>query len=129
MGYKHPVSVLVVISARDTGRVLMLQRRDDPAFWQSVTGSLEAGESPLATACREVNEEVGIDAGSATLVDKLEYHFPDRHITLWLYLVEQWEGEPWGKEGQPGRWVHQTQLVADEFPPVNETVTSKLANA
>ncbi|WP_242550092.1 ATP-binding cassette domain-containing protein, partial [Pantoea agglomerans] len=40
---KHPVSVLVVISARDTGRVLMLQRRDDPTFWQSVTGSLEAG--------------------------------------------------------------------------------------
>ena len=31
MGYKHPVSVLVVISARDTGRVLMLQRQRVPA--------------------------------------------------------------------------------------------------
>lgn len=41
MTYKQPVSVLVVIYAKDTGRVLMLQRRDDPDFWQSVTGSLE----------------------------------------------------------------------------------------
>ena len=41
MSFKHPVSVLVVIYAQDTGRVLMLQRRDDPDFWQSVTGSPE----------------------------------------------------------------------------------------
>ncbi|HCN02650.1 MAG TPA: dihydroneopterin triphosphate diphosphatase, partial [Pantoea ananatis] len=27
MPYKHPVSVLVVIVAQDSGRVLMLQRR------------------------------------------------------------------------------------------------------
>ncbi len=35
MSFKLPVSVLVVIYAEDTKRVLMLQRRDDPAFWQS----------------------------------------------------------------------------------------------
>jgi dATP pyrophosphohydrolase len=39
MSFKLPVSVLVVIYAEDTKRVLMLQRRDDPDFWQSVTGS------------------------------------------------------------------------------------------
>ncbi|WP_435953173.1 dihydroneopterin triphosphate diphosphatase [Dryocola sp. BD626] len=60
--YKRPVSVLVVIFAQDTGRVLMLQRRDDPDFWQSVTGSLEEGESALHAALREVKEEVDIDA-------------------------------------------------------------------
>ncbi|MEL4014643.1 dihydroneopterin triphosphate diphosphatase [Dryocola clanedunensis] len=62
MAFKRPVSVLVVIFAQDTGRVLMLQRRDDPDFWQSVTGSIEEGESALQAALREVNEEVAIDA-------------------------------------------------------------------
>ncbi|MCX8956234.1 dihydroneopterin triphosphate diphosphatase [Erwinia psidii] len=67
MSYKHPVSVLVVISARDTGRVLMLQRRDDPGFWQSVTGSQEPGESLAQTARREVCEETGIDIAAERL--------------------------------------------------------------
>lgn len=61
MSYKRPVSILVVIFAQDTKRVLMLQRRDDPDFWQSVTGSIEEGEDALFAAQREVKEEVAID--------------------------------------------------------------------
>ena len=52
--YKNNQSVLVVIYAQNSGRVLMLQRRDDTDFWQSVTGSLESGETPKETAMREV---------------------------------------------------------------------------
>lgn len=51
MAFKRPESVLVVICEQETGRVLMLQRRDDPAFWQSVTGSLEPGETPAMPHC------------------------------------------------------------------------------
>ncbi|MDA8518140.1 dihydroneopterin triphosphate diphosphatase [Citrobacter sp. Igbk 16] len=71
MAYKQPVSVLVVIYAKDTGRVLMLQRRDDPDFWQSVTGSLEEGETASQAALREVKEEVAIDVAreQLTLID------------------------------------------------------------
>ncbi|OCG12751.1 dihydroneopterin triphosphate diphosphatase [Gilliamella sp. App6-5] len=59
--FKNPESVLVVIFCQTTNRCLMLQRQDDPFFWQSVTGSMEANESPLDTAIREVFEETGID--------------------------------------------------------------------
>nr|WP_143102650.1 MULTISPECIES: dihydroneopterin triphosphate diphosphatase [unclassified Enterobacter] len=71
MPFKRPISVLVVIYAADTKRVLMLQRRDDPDFWQSVTGSLEEGETALQAAMREVKEEVVIDvaAEQLTLID------------------------------------------------------------
>ena len=65
--YKRPVSVLVVIYAKDTKRVLMLQRRDDPEFWQSVTGSLEDDELALQAAVREVKEEVTIDVADEQL--------------------------------------------------------------
>ena len=67
MSFKLPVSVLVVIYAKDTKRVLMLQRRDDAAFWQSVTGSLEEGETAPQAAAREVMEEVAIDVASEQL--------------------------------------------------------------
>lgn len=58
MGHKHPESVLVLIHTED--QVLLLQRKDNPDFWQSVTGSLEPGESRLQAAVRELEEETGI---------------------------------------------------------------------
>ncbi len=60
MNYKNPHSILVVIYAKNTQRVLMLQRKDDPDFWQSVTGSINIGETPLEAAEREVSEETGL---------------------------------------------------------------------
>ncbi|OCG53807.1 dihydroneopterin triphosphate diphosphatase [Gilliamella sp. Imp1-1] len=59
--FKKPESVLVVIFCQITNRCLMLQRQDDPCFWQSVTGSMENNELPRETAIREVFEETGID--------------------------------------------------------------------
>jgi len=40
----------------------MLQRKQPADFWQSVTGSLEWGETPLAAARRELREETGLEA-------------------------------------------------------------------
>ena len=45
--------------------VLLIERADQPGFWQSVTGSLDApGEALADTARREVLEETGIRGGT-----------------------------------------------------------------
>ncbi len=59
---KRPESVLVVIYTLG-GEFLLLERRKPPGFWQSVTGSLEWGESADLAARREVIEETGITQG------------------------------------------------------------------
>jgi dATP pyrophosphohydrolase len=59
--HKIPVSTLVVIYTPQL-EVLLLERADRPGFWQSVTGSQDAGEALADTAAREVGEETGIDA-------------------------------------------------------------------
>ncbi|MBQ4875736.1 dihydroneopterin triphosphate diphosphatase [Pseudoalteromonas luteoviolacea] len=58
---RQPLSVLVVIYNQNK-QFLILQRKDDPEFWQSVTGGIDRGEEPLTTAYRELKEETGIDA-------------------------------------------------------------------
>jgi dATP pyrophosphohydrolase len=69
--YKRPESVLVVVHTH-AGEVLMLQRREPEDFWQSVTGSLKRGESPLAAAHRELREETGLEA------DIIDCHITNR---------------------------------------------------
>ncbi|APZ43389.1 dihydroneopterin triphosphate diphosphatase [Acidihalobacter ferrooxydans] len=59
--WKRPESVLVVIATL-AGEVLLLERREPRGFWQSVTGSLEWGETAPAAAARELQEETGLVA-------------------------------------------------------------------
>ena len=68
-GFKIPESVLVVIHTPQRA-VLLIERIDNPGFWQSVTGSRDTPDEPfLHTAQREVMEETGICAPPAQFVD------------------------------------------------------------
>ena len=60
--FRRPESVLIVIHT-EGGEFLLLERRRPPGFWQSVTGSMEWGETADAAARREVIEETGIRQG------------------------------------------------------------------
>ncbi len=128
MAYKRPVSVLVVIYAEDTKRVLMLQRRDDPDFWQSVTGSLEEGETAPQAAAREVKEEVAIDVAREQLTLKdcqrtvefeifshLRHRYApgiERNTESWFCLALPHEREIVFTEHLTYRWVNAADAAA-----------------
>lgn len=79
--FKIPVSALVLIHTQDL-QVLLLERTDKPGYWQSVTGSIEADESPYQAAIREVREETGLDA--------LAYDFEDWHASNVYEIYPHW---------------------------------------
>jgi dATP pyrophosphohydrolase len=80
--YKNPESVLVLIIG-PSRQILLLQRRDDPTFWQSVTGSLGPGESIAQAAERELWEETGLQVGQ-------DGHLQDCHCQWWFDIYPQW---------------------------------------
>lgn len=91
---KIPESVLVVIytAALD---VLIIERADHPGFWQSVTGSKDALEEPLAlTAAREVFEETGITVGAAGV--------PVDALVDWRHAIEYEIYPQWRHRYAPG---------------------------
>lgn len=125
--YKNNQSVLVVIYAKGSNRVLMLQRQDDSTFWQSVTGTLEANETPRATAIREVWEEVGlkIEENSTALFDckeSIEFeifpHFRYKYAPnvthcreYWFLLAMEQEFEPVLSEHLAYQWVSPEKAI------------------
>lgn len=95
--YKRPESVLVIIMAKSSGRVLMLRRKDDPDFWQSVTGSLEPDECAFETAMREIHEETGFFVQTGQLYDlshevifEIFPHFRHRYAPGVTHCKEHW---------------------------------------
>jgi dATP pyrophosphohydrolase len=67
MSAKLPVSVLVVVHTAALD-VLLLERTSRAGYWQSVTGSLDRLDEPVAEAARrELLEETGIAASAGQL--------------------------------------------------------------
>ena len=140
--YKQPVSVLVVIytAAR---QALLLERADHPGYWQSVTGSCEAGETLVETALREVREETGLDADLYALSDwqsknvyeiypQWQYRYPPgithntEHV-FGLQLPHAVEIQLAPREHLNYQWLAWQDAAAKVFSPSNRAAILELA--
>ncbi|MBC8949713.1 MULTISPECIES: 8-oxo-dGTP diphosphatase MutT [Xenorhabdus] len=128
MEKKH-LHIAAGIIKNSNDEIFITQRRADShmgGFWEFPGGKLEQGETPEQALIRELKEEVGITVTHCELIDTIKHDFPDRSITLDFFLVDEWKDKPFGKEGQPSRWVLQSELIADEFPPANRSIVGFL---
>lgn len=93
MTYKRPESILLVVY-NQAGEVLMLRRARPSYFWQSVTGSLEWGESPRQGAERELLEETGLESGGRLL----DYHHNERFPIIHPWRTRYASGVHYNRE-------------------------------
>jgi 8-oxo-dGTP diphosphatase len=92
----------------DQGRVLVAQRPPGKHLaggWEFPGGKLEAGEARFDGLKRELWEELGIEVHAGEPLLCYDHLYPDRLITLDLWLITKYTGTPHSREGQTLDWI------------------------
>lgn len=126
---KPLVQVAAGIIRNEFGQIYLTQRLEGQDFAQSLEfpgGKVDKDETPEQALKRELEEEIGIVVLNAQLFERFEFEYPTKVISFFFYLVEEWVGEPFGREGQEGFWLAQNELDASQFPPANAKLIQRL---
>ncbi len=113
----------------EAGRILITERLEPGPYvgmWEFPGGKIGNGERPGEALVRELREEIGIEVVSAGEFMQLEHHYPDRHVAIRFFLVDEWQHEPAGLEGQGLRWVSVTALATENLLPADRPVVDAL---
>ena len=95
------------------GRLLLAERpagKHMAGGWEFPGGKREPNEERLDTLKRELDEELGVRIIAAEPLVSYAHEYADRNITLDLWFVTRYEGEPQSLEGQNLRWVKLDEL-------------------
>ena len=92
--------------------------------YEFVGGKIEPNETPTQGLIREVHEEIGLDIAQNTAVKMgvIRHDYADKSVALHVFKIPvsqaQFEGlqQSKGKEGQAVTWVHQSDLLANQYP-------------
>ncbi|WGE88603.1 8-oxo-dGTP diphosphatase MutT [Actinobacillus arthritidis] len=126
---KPTIQVATGIIRNEFGQIYLTQRLEGQDFAQALEfpgGKVDTGETPEEALKRELEEEIGIHVLSAFPYESFRFDYPTKVIEFFFYLVEEWVGEPFGREGQEGFWVAQADLDESEFPPANSRLIQRL---
>jgi putative (di)nucleoside polyphosphate hydrolase len=123
---------VILVVRRADGQVLSFERSDRSDHWQLPQGGLDAGETPVAAAWRELREETGLGPEQVRLTGEHErwtvYEFPPEvrasgtvderlgQAHRWFFfevLDPDVEPTPDGREFVDWRWTDVDTLIAE----------------
>ncbi len=130
---KPTIKVVAGILIDSQDQILIAQRLDSKSdldgFWEFPGGKREPGEGAFAALCRELQEELAIEVGSAKRYMQLQHEYPDKHVELDFWRVFHWRGEPSSAEQQPLKWVQRSQLAGENILPSDAPLVARLKSA
>lgn len=123
--HRRQLHVAVGVIRRQDDHILVARRSADQhqgGLWEFPGGKVEPGESVQQALARELHEELGIQIGRSTPLCQVHHDYGDKAVLLDVWMVNEFAGQPHGREGQPLRWVARSALRHEEFPLANQRI-------
>ena len=125
---KHVQVAVGVVEKDDKFFVCRRQAHQHQANkWEFAGGKIDAGETPLHALTRELLEEIAIQVKSASPLMVIDFSYPDKNVSLHVFLVNTFSGHAQGAEGQQTKWVTLADLFLLDLPAANSQIVEKLA--
>ncbi len=117
------VVAAVIKSLNDKGQTIILStQRGYGEFkdsWEFPGGKIENGETPKEALKREIMEELDTQIEVGTLIDTIEYDYPDFHLSMDCFWCEIVRGNLVLKEHENAKWLTKEQLQDVEWLPAD----------
>jgi len=123
------VKVAVAVITNHKNEVLLSLRADDAhqgGLWEFPGGKVENNETVLAALKREILEELNIEIINASMFKSIQYQYPDKSVLLEILVVDSFNGDPEGAEGQQIKWQKIDKLKTSDFPLANRSIIHAL---
>lgn len=123
------VHVAVGVIENKDGKIFIAKRPDDKhmgGYWEFPGGKVEAGESLSSALGRELKEELAIEVEAHHELINIPFDYPTKTVILDVHVVDKYQGQPQGAEGQEVRWVSPSELVDVRFPEANKPIVQAL---
>lgn len=117
------VVAAVIKSLNNKGQTIILStQRGYGEFkdsWEFPGGKIENGETPQEALKREIMEELDTQIEVGTLIDTIEYDYPDFHLSMDCFWCEIVRGNLVLKEHENAKWLTKEQLQDVEWLPAD----------
>ena len=85
-------------------------------LWEFPGGKVETSGAVTDALCRELDEELGIQPLSWEPLISIEHTYPEKIVLLDVWMVRDFGGEAYGREGQAVQWVAPNRSISLNFP-------------